>query len=60
MPDTDSTTKPAPTAALRDIASQLQAMVDEGAFGLCFEHVRADMATLPDRLAELAAEIDKA
>lgn len=52
---------PAPPAhRLREIAGQLQALRDDGAFGLCFEHVRADMATLPDLLAELADEIEAA
>ena len=51
-------TKPEQVAAeLRDIAATLQAMVEGGAFDLCFEHVRVDMATLPDKLAALADEM---
>jgi hypothetical protein len=52
------TTKPTPAAALRDIAAVLEAMHEGGDFALCFEHVRADMATLPARLAELANEME--
>jgi hypothetical protein len=50
--------KTPPATALREIAQQLQAMIDGGDFALCFAHVRADMALLPDRLAELANEIE--
>lgn len=46
-----------PAARLRSIASQLQAMSDEGEFALCFEHIRADMATLPSLLSDIADEI---
>lgn len=52
-------TSPA-AAQLRDIADQLQAMIDGGDFELCFAHVREDMAALPARLAELAGEIEEA
>jgi hypothetical protein len=45
-------------AHLREIAAQLQAMIDGGDFALCFAHVRADMALLPDKLAELASEME--
>lgn len=45
-------------AKLRDIAATLQAMDEGGSFSLCFDYVRADMATLPDRLAELADDLD--
>lgn len=47
-----------PAAQLRDIADQLQAMLDGGDFALCFAHVREDVATLPARLVELASEIE--
>lgn len=50
--------KTPPATELREIAAQLQAMIDGGDFALCFAHVRADMALLPDRLAELANEIE--
>ena len=46
-----------PAARLRSIAWQLQAMNDEGEFGLCFEHIRADMAMLPNLLSQIADEI---
>jgi hypothetical protein len=46
-----------PAERLREIALQLEAMNDGDDFGLCFEHVRAAMATLPDHLAEIADEI---
>jgi hypothetical protein len=50
--------KPEQVAAeLRDIAATLQAMIEGGAFDLCFEHVRLDLATLPDKLAALAEEL---
>lgn len=53
-------TKPEQVAAeLRDIAATLQAMIDGGAFDLCFEHVRVDLATLPDKLAALAADVSR-
>ncbi len=45
-------------AELREIAATLQAMVEGGAFDLCFTDARADMATLPDKLAALADEIE--
>lgn len=43
---------------LREIAATLQAMVEGGAFDLCFTDTRADMATLPDKLAALADELE--
>jgi len=43
-----------PRAELADIADGLEAMIAEGAFGLCFEHVRADMASLAAKLRQLA------
>lgn len=46
-------------AELRDIAATLQAMIEGGAFDLCFAHVRADMALLPDKLAALADETEE-
>lgn len=45
---------------LRDIADELQARVDGGDFALCFAHVQGDMATLPAKLHELAAQAEKA
>ncbi len=60
MTTTLDATKPAAYAhatTLRAIARQLQAMYDVGDFGLCFEHVRADMASLPASLNDLADEI---
>jgi hypothetical protein len=45
-------------AQLRDIAGTLETGIEQGHFDLCFAHVRADMATLPDRLAELADDLD--
>lgn len=43
---------------LRYIAEQLRAMVECGDFGLCFDGVRTDMATLPDSLMRLAREME--
>lgn len=49
--------KTPPAAQLREIAATLAAMVEGGDFALCFAHVRADMALLPDKLAALADEM---
>ena len=46
-------------AQLRDIAGALRAQVEEDAFGLCFEPVRADMASLPAALDRLAKEVER-
>lgn len=39
---------------LASIADGLEAMIAEGAFGLCFEHVRNDMVGLAAKLRQLA------
>ena len=51
--------KTPPAAQLREIAAALAAMMEGGDFALCFAHVRADMASLSDRLAALADEMEK-
>ena len=49
-----NTCQPDPRAELADIADGLEAMIAEGAFGLCFEHVRNDMVSLAAKLRQLA------
>lgn len=43
-----------PRAELAEIADGLDAMIAEGAFALCFEHVRTDMMSLAAKLRQLA------
>lgn len=43
-----------PRDELAEIADGLEAMIAEGAFGLCFEHVRTDMVSLAAKLRQLA------
>ena len=47
----------APAERLRAIASQLSAMVETGAFDLCFEEHKVAMAELPGVLERMAAEL---
>ncbi len=52
-------TRPGGGAAdrLRDIAADLETRIADGSFGLCFEHDRQDMTTLPGALRAIADEI---
>lgn len=43
---------------LADMASALAAMIEAGAFDLCFAHVRRDMASLAAKLAQLADQVE--
>lgn len=43
-----------PRDELAEIADGLEAMIAEGAFGLCFERVRTDMVSLAAKLRQLA------
>lgn len=43
---------------LADMAGSLAAMIEAGAFDLCFEHTRHDMASLAAKLSELADQAE--
>ena len=43
-----------PRDELASIADGLEAMIAEGAFGLCFDYVRNDMVSLAAKLRQLA------
>lgn len=48
--------RPDPRASeLADMADSLEAMVEGGAFALCFAHVREDMKFLAEKLRQLGA-----